>query len=117
MLMRDAKPAQTAPSSKVGETDIGAEQVIARQQTQEERVAALEQAAGLKVTKYESLAHDRLQVTLEDGQVWRQIRGDTQKVPATLKKNQTVDISESSLGGYRLRLNEMRRTIRVQRIR
>lgn len=98
-------------------TDIGVEQVIARQQTQEERLAALKNAAGLTVVKYEQLAHERLQVTLENGQVWRQIRGDTQKVNPTLKKNRTVDISESSFGGYKLRLNEMQRTIRVQRIR
>lgn len=98
-------------------TGIGAEQVIARQQSQAERLAGLDNVVGLKVLDYKSFAHDRLQVTLENGQVWRQIRGDTQKVNPTLKKNQTVDISESSLGGYKLRLNEMQRTIRVQRIR
>ena len=97
--------------------EVGVEQVVARTQTQEERIAALKRARGLAVAKYDELAHGRLQVTLENGQVWRQIRGDTQTVNATLKKNQTVDISESSLGGYKLRLNEMQRTIRVQRIR
>ncbi len=99
------------------EAEVGAEQVVARTQTQDERVAALKQVTGLDVAEYRLLAHDRLQVTLENGQVWRQIRGDTQRVNATLKRNQTVDISESSLGGYKLRLNEMQRTIRVQRVR
>ena len=56
-------------------------------------------------------------MTLENGQVWRQIKGDTQQVRVDLERNQTVDIEESSLGGYKLRLNEMRRTIRVERVK
>ncbi len=98
-------------------TGIGAEQVIARQQTQEEMLAALAQETGLRVAKYETVPYQKLQVTLENGQVWRQIKGDTQKLNVNLRKNQTVDISESSISGYKLRLNEMRRTVRVQRIR
>jgi hypothetical protein len=34
-----------------------------------------------------------------------------------LERNQSVDIEESGLGGYKLRLNEISRTIRVERIR
>lgn len=113
----EASVSEQAPNSTKKTIDIGAEQVIARQQSQAERLAALDNVTGLKVLEYKPLAHERLQVTLENGQVWRQIRGDTQKVNPTLKKNQTVDISESSLGGYKLRLNELQRTIRVQRIR
>lgn len=98
-------------------TGIGAQQVIARQQTQEEMLASLERATNLKVSKYETVPYEKLQVTLENGQIWRQIKGDTQKINVSLRKNQTVDISESSISGYKLRLNEIRRTIRVQRIR
>ena len=122
LLMRDPVPADVAaPDTTLTEApgveEIGTEQIIARNQTQEERLAALKQATGLAVAEYKLLAHDRLQVTLENGQIWRQIRGDTQRVNVTLRKNQTVDISESALGGYKLRLNEMQRTIRVQRVR
>lgn len=107
----DAPPAADAP---IG---IGAEQVIARNQTQEEILADLQQAQGLRVKSYAQVPYQRTEVTLENGQVWRQIKGDTQVLRVDLKRNQTVDIDESSLGGYRLRLNEMRRTIRVQRVR
>ena len=96
---------------------IGAEQVIARNQTQQERIASLEEARGMSVASYGVVPVGRLLVTLENGQVWRQIKGDTQQVRVDLERNQTVDIEESSLGGYKLRLNEMRRTIRVERVK
>ena len=69
------------------------------------------------MASYRELSFGRLQVTLENGQVWEQIKGDTRKVRADLRKNQTVNIEESSFGGYKLRLNEMRIEIRVRRIR
>ena len=56
-------------------------------------------------------------MTLKNGQVWEQIKGDTRKVRVDLRKNQTVNIEESSFGGYKLRLNEMRREIRVRRVK
>lgn len=96
---------------------IGASQVIAREQTADEKRENLEAALGLKVVAYQEVPYERLQVTLENGQVWRQIKGDTQHIRVNLDRNQTVDITESTLGGYKLRLNEMERTIRVQRIR
>ena len=99
------------------EDEIGAEQVRARTATQEEREAALERATSQRVAEYDMVPFERLVVTLENGQVWRQIKGDVQRIRVNLRKNQTVDINESSFGGYQLRLNEMRRTIRVERIR
>ncbi len=95
---------------------IGASQVLARTQTKEEKLESLEKAAGLVVASYDTVPYEKLMVTLENGQVWRQINGDTQKIRVDLKRNQTVDIEESSLSGYKLRLNEMSRTIRVERV-
>lgn len=96
---------------------IGASQVIARQQSQEDRLASLEEARGLRVASYAIVPFEKLVVTLENGQVWRQISGDNQKLRVDTDRNQTVDITESSLGGYKLRLNEMRRTLRVERVK
>ena len=95
---------------------IGAEQVFSQTKTREERDESLEKAMGLAVAGYHHVPYERLVVTLDNGQVWRQIKGDTNRIRVSLDRNQTVDISESSLGGYKLRLNEMRRTIRVERI-
>ena len=96
---------------------IGAEQVAARTQTREEQEDALEKELGLVVAKYEWVPYERLVVTFENGQVWRQIKGDVTRIRTSLERNQTADITESGLGGYKLRLNEIRRTIRVERIR
>jgi len=102
----DAKPA-----------GIGADQVIARNQTREDILEDLEEERGLVVASYDIVPYERLLIRLENGQVWRQSRGDKQKIRVDLRRNQTVDITESSLGGYKLRLNEMRRMIRVERVK
>jgi hypothetical protein len=114
----EAGPADSSEAPSQSTVDgIGASQVIARNQTSQERLDSLEQARDLRVASYGMVPFQRLLVTLENGQVWRQIKGDTQQVRVDLKRNQTVDIEESSLGGFKLRLNEMRRTIRVERVK
>ena len=114
-----AAPAATQPLAKPAAEPqgIGAEQVIARDQTRDERDEAGQAERGLVVAKYEWVPYERLVVTFENGQVWRQIKGDVNRIRTSLKRNQTADISESALGGYQLHLNEIRRTIRVERIR
>lgn len=108
----DAGPA----ADDVEPAGIGASQVVARNQTREEQLESLEKESGLIVASYDTVPYEKLLVTLENGQVWRQIKGDTQKIRVDLKRNQTVDIEESSLSGYKLHLNEMRRTVRVERV-
>jgi hypothetical protein len=104
---------KAAPAPPAAATSIGAEQI----KTRAEAEAELAYVSNLEVERYDHFPHMRLEVYLKNGQVWRQINGDTQEVRADLRKNQTVDIEESSLGGYKMRLNEMRRTIRVRRVR
>ena len=118
-LEPDAGPAADAvePVPNAAPVGIGADQVIANTQTREVALENLEEARDLRVASYDQVPYERLVVTLENGQVWRQIKGDTQRIRVDLKRNQTVDITESSLGGYKLRLNEMRRTVRVERVR
>lgn len=103
-------------SSKPAAADIGAEQ-LARRGGRDDEMDPLASASDLAVVSFDYVPYNRLQVTLENGQVWLQITGDTQHIRASLRKNRTVDIEESPLGGYKLRLNEMRRTIRVERVR
>lgn len=112
-----ARGAAERTAGESGASRIGAEQVRARSETAAEREARLLSASGLRVAGYSEVPFRRLRVELENGQVWQQIKGDTQHVPVDLERNQTVDIEESTLGGYKLRLNEIRRTIRVERIR
>ena len=96
---------------------LGAEQVIARTQTKEEKQESQLQATGMVIAKYEWVPYERMVVHFENGQVWRQIKGDRNRIRTSLKRNQTADITESSMSGYTLRLNEIRKSIRVERIR
>ena len=109
-----APEADTAPVRSPAPDGIGARQVRQREPAAE---ATLEAVRDLRVAGYSQVPYRRLQVELENGQVWRQIAGDSQRLRADLKRNQTVDIEETRLGGYRLRLNQMGRTLRVERIR
>lgn len=60
---------------------------------------------------------NRLQVYLEDGQVWRQIQGDTQVVELRRDARLSAEIWPSGLGGYRMRLPSIGRVLKVERIR
>jgi hypothetical protein len=109
---------QAAPAEPAAEPEgLGAEQVIVRNQSRDGGRRVLEEVRGLRVSGYDKVPFERLVVKLENGQVWRQIKGDTQQIRVDLRRNQTVDISEASMSGYKMRLNEIRRTIRVERIR
>lgn len=108
-----ARKPEAAPETAGKPHGIGAGQVKARSSSS----ATLESAHGLRVAGYSTVPYRRLQIELENGQVWRQIEGDTQRIRVDLTRNQTVDINESSLGGYKMRLNEIHRTIRVERIK
>jgi len=108
---------RSAGKAVTNESEIGAEQVSARSMTSEERRAALASVSNQSVAQYSIVPYERLVVKLENGQIWRQIKGDVQRIRVNLEKNQSVDITESRFGGYQLRLNEMRRIIRVERIK
>lgn len=60
---------------------------------------------------------NHLQVRLENGQIWRQIQGDTQFVDLSAATPTPAEIWRSGFGGYRMRLPQMRRVLKVERIR
>jgi len=123
----NATPVSEAPEIENGEASvaaaeepeqsIGDAQVRARNATHEQRLSSLESAVQLKVARYSKIPYERLVIELDNGQIWRQIKGDVQRIRVNLDRNQTVDIMQSAIGGYQLRLNEIRRTIRVERVR
>lgn len=114
-LPRAIKEEPTADPLPASARELGAEQVAARAAAR--RSAASPASLHASVVRSEVIHFQRLQVTLDNEQVWRQIRGDNQRINAASVTGQSVEISESSLGGYRMRLNEMARTVRVERIR
>ena len=59
----------------------------------------------------------RLQVTLENGQVWRQVESDTQIVDLADDKRIPAEIWRSGFGGYRMRMASIGRVLKVERMR
>jgi len=104
-------------SGEASVSGIGSEQVERRNQTRQSVERQLQRAGGLRVARYDTVPFRRLVVYLDNGQVWRQIQGDSQEIRVNLDRNQTVSITESRISGYKMSLNEMNRTIRVERIR
>lgn len=94
---------------------LGEEQAARRAGT----LHSAEQAARVSalIVKSERVFPDQLQVHLENGQTWRQIQGDTQRVELSARTPVSAEIWRSGFGGYRMRLREVGRVLKVERIR
>ena len=71
------------------------------------------------VASTRTVPYKKLEVTLENGQVWLQSNGDSRDiyVPKRFRDSLTVEIWRASLGGYRMHLKELKKTIRVRRLK
>lgn len=96
---------------------FGAEQVAARNAPPRSQSDAQQERLAARVASVSTVPYQRLEVTLDNGQVWRQIAGDNQRITERHANGSSVEIWEARLGGYQMRLNEISRTIRVERIR
>ncbi|MGD2133526.1 MAG: hypothetical protein PVI23_12095 [Maricaulaceae bacterium] len=96
---------------------LGAEQVVARmppaQRPPEEEV----QPETAHIVAHDIHGYDQLEVTLDNGQVWRQLQGDRTRVRLRGDDPIAVTITPSRFGGYRMHISEPRREIQVERIR
>ncbi len=124
----ETAPAQTASVAPIAgasgaATGLGADQVNARnadpREARERRQAriAAERVAST-VTEFRTIPYQRLEVRLANGQVWRQLPSDSQRVVDRMRSSRaySVDVWEGNLGGYLLRVNELSRVIRVERV-
>jgi len=122
---------ETAPPSIIAETpsapaapvtsapELGAEQVAARTATRQNTPSAEVERQVFQVTSTRTVPYEKLEVSLSNGQVWRQIKGDTQKirVPRKYRDGLSVEIWSAPVSGYKMRLTELKRTIRVERLK
>lgn len=110
-------PSPTAPVATRLAPELGAEQVAARNATaQTERIEETERGV-FAIALVEDIYPGKLRVTLQNGQVWQQIQGDSQRFDLDTDDVSGVEIWKSRLGGYKLRLTDQRRTLRVSRLR
>jgi hypothetical protein len=58
-------------------------------------------------------------ITLDNGQVWRQIQGDSEelRLPSVTGAGVPIIIREALFGSHKLRTEASKRTIRVERIK
>ena len=92
---------------------LGAEQVNARSGSGESEDIRV-QAKIVELTKWGPGLN---QFELDNGQVWRQLDGDTQQVRLGGSDPRDVELFGSWAGGYRMRIPSQRLTLQVRRIR
>ena len=123
----DETPPDEAPAVAVAEaaaaapepekpTGLGAEQVLARQSSDSDDDDDDKGAITVAIADFAKTNTGRLVIVLQNGQVWRQIEGDTQDLRLSRDDKLTAEVWNSSLGGYKLRITEAKRTIRVRRL-
>lgn len=69
------------------------------------------------IVSSERVHPNRLQVVLDNGQIWRQIEGDTQIVTLRNGDPVAVEMWSSGFGGFRMRMPGIGRTLKVERLR
>jgi len=78
---------------------------------EEERATEVDDTREMTIAKVETSGTDKLVLTMENGQIWRQT--DTQSLPP-IDPGMTAVIREGFIGGYRLSVTG--RTFRVERL-
>lgn len=108
------EPTEPRPSAPAAPAALGAEQIAARDRA---RRADDPERMRAQITDHTIVGYRTLQVQLDNGQIWRQLSADTQRLRLPAEGELTVEIWASRYGGYQMRLEELRRTIRVERVR
>lgn len=117
-----AKAAEAPPAPETGAADeadpplaqLGTEQVEARNRSKAEDATTVRAT----VVDFDFVGYRRLRVQLDNGQIWRQIDGDRTSVERELRNETSFDVElwGTGLGGYRMRIADLDRTLRVERL-
>lgn len=97
------------PSRSFGQEQLR-KSPAAEQAEQDERMTA-------EIVDFQKDQRDRFTVALQNGQVWRQMAGDTGVAQFRTGRTHQVTISRGALGSYDLRFNDRNATFKVQRLR
>ncbi len=89
---------------------FGQEQLSKTPAEQDERITA-------EITAFQADPRGRFTITLNNGQVWQQMAGDSGIAQHGPKSSRTVSISRGSLGSYDLRFSDRNITFKVRRLR
>ncbi|MEP1143838.1 MAG: hypothetical protein ABJH52_08965 [Henriciella sp.] len=119
-----AQAAQAAPAPVITEAALspveamGIEQVIPREAKAAATKERTERVA-VTVASTRTVPVNKLEITLSNGQVWRQTKGDSRtiRVSKKLKNELTAELWRGPVSGYKMKINELRKTLRVERVK
>jgi hypothetical protein len=105
-------PAPSTPPARptLGEDQIASRERKARNEAPDERMHA-------QIASHGIIGYRSLELHLDNGQVWRQLSADTQRIRLPDGRPLPVEVWQSRLGGYQMRIHDIDRTIRVERVR
>ena len=109
----ESPPAQPAARPR----GLGAEQVEARERRGRAEAHTAANTLSARVSRVSVHGYSSLVLTLDNGQVWRQLSADTQRLDPDNAQGSAVTVREGRLSGYLMELEALGRTIRVERLR
>ncbi|MEL6369994.1 MAG: hypothetical protein AAFR03_04655 [Pseudomonadota bacterium] len=97
-------------------TGLGAEQVLRKRVVNGEIEDKAPRQETHAVAEHGRSASGLLLMILENGQVWRQKRSDGVSVRLSKNRPYTVTISDGAVSGYKMKIHQASKTIRVERL-
>lgn len=113
---RDEAGAGTVGSDSAVAREFGAE-LVDNPAREAERAAEAQTRVVAAVVDMEIVGYQRLQVELDNGQVWRAAQAEDPWDPILDDDPERVELFESRFGGYRMRINDSNRVLMVERVR
>jgi hypothetical protein len=98
-------------------SSLGAEQVAARERRGRTEARTASNSLSARVSRVSVHGYSSLVLTLDNGQVWRQLSADTQRLDPDDADGSPVTVRAGRLNGYLMELEALGRTIRVERLR
>lgn len=115
----DTAPARAAPTRSDPAADASPLERMGEEQVRPENDAEeTDSRISARVVQFDFVGRNKLRMRLENGQVWRQIDADRGDFYPMLRGEERfeVELWQTGIGGYRMRLLPGSRTVRVRRI-
>ncbi len=110
-----APEASTAPEVEVAE--LGAEQVRTEKEIEERQKKKKAQKVVASVTDLARSQNGQYIFFLDNGQIWRQKRSDSNTMTISRRPSYDAEVSRGAISGYRLKLSGIRRSFAVERVK
>ena len=110
-------PAPVPPSRAAAQPPQPPARQLGQEELRSYAPAATPEQLTADITDFQKNPAGRFTVTLNNGQIWRQVAGDTTAAQYRSGQTRAVTISRGSFGSYDLRFNDRNAVFKVQRVR